>query len=211
MRQVCVELGPIMEPRPDMYVTFNIAPRHLKDSVVLNDVGAIFEGSPIRLTQVVLEVTERYELENLNAARRVIAALQALGCRVALDDVGTGHSGLSYILKLGVDIIKIDRMFVEAIKTDSHTQAIVATLVDLARNLHMKIVAEGVEQFEQVMHLRELGITAAQGYCFSPPVPGHVFMQLVQAMVKGAPTAGKEALAGPSKTYVSAVNRIKAA
>ena len=202
-----------MEARPDMYVGFNIAPRHLKDSVVLNDVGAIFEGSPIRLSQVVLEVTERYELENLNAARRVIAALQALGCRIALDDVGTGHSGLSYILKLGVDIIKIDKMFVEAIKTDPHTQAIVGTLVDLARNLRMKIIAEGVEQFEQVMYLRDRGIVAAQGYCFSPPVPGSVFVQLVQAMDKRAApgSISKETLAGTPKSYVAAVEQIKAA
>jgi sensor c-di-GMP phosphodiesterase-like protein len=211
MRQVCVELGPIMEARPDMYVAFNIAPRHLKDSMVLNDVGAIFEGSPIRLSQVVLEVTERYELENLAAARRVIASLQALGCRIALDDVGTGHSGLSYILKLGVDIIKIDKLFVEAVKTDPHTQAIVATLVDLARNLHMKIIAEGVEEFEQVMYLREHGIIAAQGYCFAPPLPGSVFVQLVQAMDSRTAAGTRDALTGPSKNFASAVARIAAA
>jgi len=174
---------------------------------VLNDVGAIFEGSPIRLSQVVLEVTERYELENLNATRRVIAGLQAIGCRIALDDVGTGHSGLSYILKLGVDIIKIDRLFVEAIKTDPHTQAIVGTLVDLARNLRMKIIAEGVEHFEQVVYLREHGISAAQGYRFAPPLPGSVFTQLVQAIDKRADSVAE----GPSKTYVNAVAHIKAA
>jgi sensor c-di-GMP phosphodiesterase-like protein len=211
MRHVCVELGPMLQSRPDMYITFNVAPRHLRDSMILNDVGAIFESSPIRLSQVVLELTERYELENLNAARRVIASLQALGCRIALDDVGTGHSGLSYILKLGVDIIKIDRLFVEAIKTDPQTQAIVGTLVDLARNLRMKIVAEGVEHFEQVAYLRELGISAAQGFCFSPPVPGSVFTQLVQAIDGRATPGAKPALAGPSKTYVSAVEKLAAA
>jgi sensor c-di-GMP phosphodiesterase-like protein len=207
MRHVCNELGPVMQARPDLYVAFNIAPRHFRDSIVLNDVGAIFEGSPIRLSQVVLEVTERYELENLNATRRVIAGLQAIGCRIALDDVGTGHSGLSYILKLGVDIIKIDRLFVEAIKTDPHTQAIVSTLVDLARNLRMKIIAEGVEHFEQVVYLRENGISAAQGYRFAPPLPGSVFAQLVQAIDKRPDSVA----AGPSKNYVSAVEHIKAA
>jgi sensor c-di-GMP phosphodiesterase-like protein len=213
MRQVCIDIGAIMEARPDMYVTFNIAPRHFTDSVVLNDVGAIFEGSPIRLSQVVLEVTERYELENLNAARRVIAALQALGCRVALDDVGTGHSGLSYILKLGVDIIKIDRLFVEAVKSDPHTQAIVATLVDLARNLHMKIVAEGVEHFEQVIYLREHGITAAQGYHFAPPLPCSVFTQLVQTLDKGGSGTAetKQTLPAGAKGYGPAVGRMAAA
>jgi EAL domain-containing protein (putative c-di-GMP-specific phosphodiesterase class I) len=149
---------------------------------VLNDVGSIFEGSSIRLSQVVLELTERHELHNLAAARRVIAALQALGCRIAIDDVGTGHSGLSYILKLGVDIIKIDKLFVDAIKTERHSQAIVATLVDLARNLRMQIVAEGVENFEQVIYLREHGISAAQGFVFAPPLPASAFLQLVEAI-----------------------------
>jgi sensor c-di-GMP phosphodiesterase-like protein len=182
MRQVCDQAGPALGQRPSMYVTFNIAPSHFAESLVLNDVGSIFEGTPIRMSQVVLEVTERNEITNLTATRRVIAALQGLGCRIAIDDVGTGHSGLSYILKLGADIIKIDKLFVEAIKTEQHSQAIVATLVDLARNLRMQIVAEGVENFEQVTYLREHGISAAQGFVFAPPLPGSAFLQLVAAM-----------------------------
>ena len=78
-----------------------------------------------------------------------------------IDDVGTGHSGLSYMLKLGVDIIKIDKMFVDAIGTDRNSTTIVETLIDLAHNMRMDVVAEGVENFEQVMHLRELGIRSA--------------------------------------------------
>jgi sensor c-di-GMP phosphodiesterase-like protein len=182
MRQVCREVGVAVGQRPNLYVAFNIAPRHFADSVLLNDVGSIFEGSSIPLSQVVLEITERNEIKNLSATRRVIAALQGLGCRIAIDDVGTGHSGLTYILKLGVDIIKIDKMFVEAIKTERHSQAIVGTLVDLASNLRMKIVAEGVENFEQVVYLREHGIRAVQGFVFAPALPGSAFLQLLEAM-----------------------------
>jgi len=205
MRQVCREVGTAVGARPHMYVTFNIAPRHFTDSVVLNDVGSIFEGSPLRLSQIVLEITERFEIENLNATRRVIAALQGLGCRVALDDVGTGHSGLSYILKLGVDIIKIDRLFVEAIKTEHQAQAIVETLVTLSRNLRMQIVAEGVERIDQVECLREHGITAAQGFLFAPPLPGTAFIKLLEAIAplavddapNDAPRAAAKAGAAP--------------
>ncbi len=71
--------------------------------------------------------------------------------RIAIDDVGTGHSGLSYMLKLGVDIIKIDKMFIDAIGTDRNSTTIIETLIDLARNMRMDIVAEGVESFEQVV------------------------------------------------------------
>lgn len=192
MRQVCNEVGTAVGARPHMYMTFNIAPRHFTDAVVLNDVGSIFEGSSIRLSQLVLEITERFEVQNLSATRRVIAALQGLGCRVALDDVGTGHNGLSYILKLGVDIIKIDKLFVEAIKTERHAQAIVETLVGLARDLRMQIVAEGVERIDQVEYLRDHGISAAQGYVFAPPLPGAAFTTLIEAIDPLAGDADKQ-------------------
>ena len=114
--------------------------------------------------------------------RRTVAALQRVGCKIAIDDVGTGHSGLSYILKLGVDIIKIDKMFVEAIGSESHSKAIIETLIDLAKNMRMEIIAEGVETFDQVTYLRERGIGAAQGYVFAPPLPAQSFLQLLEAM-----------------------------
>jgi EAL domain-containing protein (putative c-di-GMP-specific phosphodiesterase class I) len=176
-----------------MYVAFNIAPRHLRGDTLIDDIGSIFVGGPISMSQLVLEVTERHEIENLTATRCLIAALQGLGCRVAIDDVGTGHNGLSYTLKLGVDIIKIDKMFVDAIRTETHSQAIVDTLVDLARNLRMQIVAEGVENFEQVTYLRDHGISSAQGYVFSPALPGQAFKQLIEAISPLAHAPGVEA------------------
>jgi EAL domain-containing protein (putative c-di-GMP-specific phosphodiesterase class I) len=89
----------------------------------------------------VFELTELDSIENF-----------ALGVRIAIDDVGTGHGGLSHMLKLGVDIIKIDKMFVDAIGTDRNS------------------TSKGVENFEQVMHPREVGIRSAQGYVFAPPL-----------------------------------------
>ena len=87
-------------------------------------------------------MTERQPLENLTETRRIIAALRGLGVRVAIDDVGTGHSGLSYMLKLGVDIIKIDKMFIDAIGTDRNSNTIIETLIGLAQNMRMEIIAE---------------------------------------------------------------------
>lgn len=211
MRQVRNEVGTLLGERPGLYLAFNIAPRHFTDAVVLNDVGSIFEGSSISLSQIVLEITERFEIENLAATRRVIAALQGLGCRVALDDVGTGHNGLSYILKLGVDIIKIDRLFVEAIKTEPHAQAIVETLVGLANNLRMQIVAEGVEGVEEVEYLRDHGIRAAQGYLFAPPLPGAGFIKLVKAMGPLAGQGGEKAAQKAPKDVAATISRLAAA
>ncbi len=182
MRRVRKDMGEALGRRRHMSIAFNVAPAHFVDALILNDVGAIFDGSPIRLSQIVLELTERYEVENLTSTRRVVAALQGLGCKVAIDDLGTGHSGLSYILKLGVDIIKIDKIFVEAIGTEGHSKAIIETLIDLARNMRMEIIAEGVETFDQVTYLREHGISAAQGYVFAPPLPAESFLKLLEAM-----------------------------
>src|SRR5262249_17367288 len=95
--------------------------------------------------------------------------------------MSTAHSGLSYMLKLGVDIIKIDKMFVDAIGTDRNSTTIVETFVDLARNMRMDVVAEGVGNFEPVMHLRTLGVRLARGYVFAPPLPGSSFLQFVEA------------------------------
>ena len=182
MRNVCIEVGPALGRRPDLQISFNFAGKLFSEPSIVSDVCTIFANSPLKFSQVVLEVTERDPIENFTETRQTIAALQGLGVRIAIDDVGTGHSGLSYMLKLGVDIIKIDKMFVDAIGTDRNSTTIVETLVDLARNMRMDVVAEGVENFEQVMHLRALGVRSAQGYVFAPPLPGSSFLQLVEAI-----------------------------
>jgi sensor c-di-GMP phosphodiesterase-like protein len=182
MQRVCQEAGPDFGRRPHLKIAFNLTARHFANEEIVEDVRRIFNRSQIRLSQVSLEVTERQPLENLTETRRIVAALQGLGVRIAIDDVGTGHSGLSYMLKLGADIIKIDKMFIDALGTDRNSNAIIETLIDLAQNMRMEIIAEGVENFEQVVHLRELGVRAAQGYVFAPPLPAAAFLQLVEAI-----------------------------
>ena len=182
MRHVRDEMGPAVVERPFLRLGFNLAARHFMDDGIVSDVREIFEGSPVRLTQIVLEVTERQSLDSLTSARRVIAALQGLGIKVAIDDIGAGHAGLSYMLKLGVDIIKIDKMFIDALGHETSSMTIVETLIDLARNMRMDVIAEGVETFEQVVALRERGIRSAQGYVFAPPLPGSAFLELLAAI-----------------------------
>jgi sensor c-di-GMP phosphodiesterase-like protein len=182
MQRVREEMGEIIAIRPDVKLSFNLAAPHFADDRIIADVRDIFGNSQIPLRQITLEVTERQPLENLAAARRVIAGLQELGCGVAIDDVGTGHGGLSYILKLGADTIKIDKLFISAIGSEHHSTTILETLVDLARSMRMDVVAEGVETFEQVLKLRDLGILAAQGHVFCPPLAGASFVQLVEAI-----------------------------
>jgi sensor c-di-GMP phosphodiesterase-like protein len=182
MRRVCQEAGVVLGARPHLKIGFNLTAQHFADEEIVEDVRKIFRKSALRLSQIILEVTERQPIENLTETRRVIAALQGLGVKVAIDDVGTGHSGLSYMLKLGVDIIKIDKMFIDSLGTDRNSNTIIETLIDLAQNMRMDVIAEGVESFEQVLHLRDLGIRAAQGFVFSPPLPCSAFLQLVETI-----------------------------
>jgi len=182
MRQAAEDLGPLYAARPSLKCGFNLCAAHFRTERIVSDVLAIFSNSDIRLSQVLLEVTERDPLPDMDAARAIIARFQELGVRVALDDVGTGHGGMSYLLKLRVDVMKIDKLFIDALGAERLSTAIVDSLIDLAAHLNMDVIAEGVETFEQVEALRRRGVRSAQGYVFAPPLPGSSYRQLVEAM-----------------------------
>jgi sensor c-di-GMP phosphodiesterase-like protein len=205
------EFAQVLGLRPRVKFGFNLTARHFSNEAVVEEIREVFAGSPIRLSQIVLEVTEREPLEDLDMARRIIAALQDLGCKVAIDDVGTGHGGLSYMLKLGANYIKIDKMFIDAIGTERYSTTIIETLVELARSMRMEIVAEGVENFDQVKYLRERGIFLAQGYAFAPPLPGSLFRQLLEAAHPlGSGTIATETPAAVDE-FMAARDRVAAA
>jgi sensor c-di-GMP phosphodiesterase-like protein len=182
MRRACFEIGSVHVNRPELNVAFNLYAGHFANDSIIDELKLIFSNSQIALSQIVLEVTEREPLPDLDLARDIIGRLQKLGIRVAIDDVGTGHGGLSYLMKLGVDTIKIDKLFIDAISTERHSQTIIETLLELARTMNMEVIAEGVESFDQVEYLRRKGVHQAQGYVFAPPLPASSYIALVEAM-----------------------------
>ena len=192
MRKTREELGPLFGDHPELKISINLFAGHFDDRRILEDIVSIFEGGRISYDQLVFEVTERYPLRDIDKARKIIAEMHVLGCRVALDDTGTGHGGLAYLQQLGIDIVKIDKMFIDAMGTDLGASTIVDVLVELANSLGMGIVAEGVEREDQLQRLREKGVTAAQGYIFAPPLPGKMFIELASALLgegEGTPAA----------------------
>ena len=189
--------------RPQLKVGFNLFAGHFDDETIAKDVERIFGSSPIGMNQLMFEVTERQPLQNIARARIVIAKLQALGARVALDDVGAGHGGLSYLLKLGVDVMKMDKMFVDAIGTERYSVAIVDGMVRLAEDMNLDLIAEGVETIEQVEYLRGKGVRMAQGYVFAPPLPAASFKALVEAM-----TPAEKRQPGVEGRYVGALRHV---
>lgn len=180
MRVSVEEVGKLYGDNPDYKLSINLFAGHFLDREIISDIKEIFEPSEISYQQIVVEVTERHPLEDMELARKIMTELQALGVRIALDDVGTGHGGMAYLQKLGVDIIKIDKMFIDSISSDDNSTTIVDSMVELADNLGMGIIAEGVELEEQIERLLELGVTAAQGYYFAQAMPANEFIEFAQ-------------------------------
>ena len=182
MEQARDELGAAYRDRPHLKIAFNLFTGHFKDFSIIADAERIFAGSGIGLGQLVFELTERHPLPDLDKARKIIRRLQALGVRVALDDAGTGHSGLAHVQQLGVDILKIDKLFVDAIDVEADAAPIVDMLIELASRMGFAVVAEGVERFDQVQYLKARGVREAQGHVFAPALSASSFLTLVSHM-----------------------------
>jgi len=160
-------------------ISVNIVPRHIVAPDFVDNLRRIVAGAKVSPRQVVLEITEREELEDLLRAASVIAELRELGFKVAIDDVGVGHSGLSQVQRLGANILKIDKFFVDSIGRDPTANAVVRMLVQLARELKMNVHAEGIETDEQVSALIACGVEEGQGYLVSRPLPVAEFIEFL--------------------------------
>ena len=183
MMNVVDEMEDLHETRPDLKLGINLFDDHFENLDIVEDIKEIFGPSKISYSQLMFEVTERQPLNDIERARIVIRNMRSLGCKVALDDAGTGHGGLAYLQQLGLDVIKIDKLFIDAIGTDSLSAPIVDSLINLAESLGMEVVAEGVEEPLQVEYLREKGVSLAQGFLFAKPLPYETYKRLIERMV----------------------------
>ena len=182
MEQVRADLNDLCRDMPDFKISINLFEGHFRDGSVVEDVQAIFGGSDISYRQLVFEITERHPLGDADQANTVIAGLHALGSRLAMDDAGTGHSNLAYMQTLGVDVIKIDRVFVDMIKPGIGQVPVLDGLIAMARDLGTEIVAEGVETEAQALYLRSRGVYQAQGFLFSPAIKARPFRDLARGL-----------------------------
>jgi len=175
------ELFPRLGEDEHFKMSVNVSPRHLLSDGFIETLLRIVVGARVSPSQIVLEITERTELPDLEKAACVVKALREHGFRVAMDDVGVGHSGLSQMKGLGANIIKIDKFFIDSITQDVSAATIIQTLAGLARDLQMTVIAEGIETPEQVQALIKCGVEEGQGYLVSPPLPFSKFDELMDA------------------------------
>jgi diguanylate cyclase (GGDEF)-like protein len=150
-------------------VAVNISARQLRDDSLPGVITACLARYAIAATLIEIEVTESCFIEQPALAEQVLDALHALGIRISLDDYGTGFSGLSHLKRLPISTLKIDRSFIRDIRNDNSDAVIVSSTISLSHNLGLKVVAEGVETRDQVVHLKTAGCDELQGYYFHRP------------------------------------------
>ncbi|MDD3239343.1 MAG: EAL domain-containing protein, partial [Lachnospira sp.] len=127
---------------------------------------------------IVLEITESFAINDMKRVLEIINGLKKLGPKIALDDFGTGYSSLNYIKQLPLDIIKVDKTFIDGIVEDEYAQAFIRLIVELSKTIDTKIVVEGIESQEQYELLKSLGVNYIQGYYFGKPIGATEFEQL---------------------------------
>ena len=149
----------------------NLSGHQFRDANLVDDVQAVLHATGLAPKQLELEITESVLVDDASAAGRTLRALAALGVTLAIDDFGTGYSSLSYLRRFPIKTRKIDRSFVAEMKSSQDAYAIVRSIVSLAHNLGMTVVAEGVESVGQLALLAELGCARLQGFLFSRPLP----------------------------------------
>ena len=165
---------------PFQHVGINISSADLQRGTLYDRLRTVFDAADVPLKHVILEVTESVYLGQKNPViGRQIEALRAKGLHVALDDFGTGFASLTHLLSVPVDIIKIDKSFVDRLTADDPSVAIVEGLIQIARKLGIRVIAEGIEREDQASLLRQFGCKLGQGYLFSPAVPREIAFQLL--------------------------------
>jgi diguanylate cyclase (GGDEF)-like protein/PAS domain S-box-containing protein len=168
-------------PALDLGMSVNLSPRQLLDSRLIDDITRVLAQSNLDPRALTLEITESVFLADRQAAVTRLRGLKELGLRIALDDFGTGYSSLSRLRELPIDLLKIDKDFIDGIATSTESRGLVQAILSMAETLALETIAEGVEDAEQAEHLQALGSEYVQGYLFSRPLPAGEATELLRA------------------------------
>ena len=162
---------------PDFHVNVNLSVVQLLQKDVVKNIEKILLKTGVNPKNIILEITESFAINDMNRVLEIIKGLKKLGPRIALDDFGTGYSSLNYIKQLPLDLIKVDKTFIDDILEDEYAQAFVRLIVELSKTIGTKLVVEGVEHQEQYELLRGLGVHYIQGFYFGKPAAAKDFEQ----------------------------------
>jgi EAL domain-containing protein (putative c-di-GMP-specific phosphodiesterase class I) len=174
LREACREVASWRRASPELaevQVSVNLSACQFADDHLLELVASALHESGLDPSALWLEITETAVMDEVETTIRTLAGLKSLGVQLSIDDFGTGYSSLSYLKRFPVDVLKIDRSFVDGMGVDAEDEAIVTAVVRMAQALGKGVVAEGIENSRQLVGLSELGCDAGQGFFFSKPEP----------------------------------------
>ena len=175
MTRAAHRLAPLARQHRQLYFSFNLTPDQLRAPLIVQTLTELFNPETLPRGQVLLELTEREIVDP--TAQGALAALHRAGWRIAIDDFGTGHSSLSLLERLPIQRLKIDRAFVASIGSHSASRPVLDAIIGLARDLDIRLIAEGVETQDQWDYLAARGVGSAQGYLIARPMPLPAFEQ----------------------------------
>ena len=165
---------------PPLYISVNVSAKQLHDPSLRGQVQRTLAQTGLEAATLTIEITENVLMHDTDVALEALAGLKALGVKLAIDDFGIGFSSLSYLRRLPVDTVKIDRSFVSGVASGSEEWTLARGIVRLVHGLGLQTVAEGVERADQRAHLRALGCGLAQGYYFARPMPHEGITSLLE-------------------------------
>jgi diguanylate cyclase (GGDEF)-like protein/PAS domain S-box-containing protein len=192
LRRACREAQRWTQDRgQSVRITVNLSGRQLQDAGIIDDVRFALHESGLDPAQLVLEITESMLMQNTEVSMSRLTALKALGVSLAIDDFGTGYSSLSYLQRYPIDILKIDKAFVDVIDKGGEGPVLAQAIVALGETLRMNTVAEGIETEAQRGHLLDLGCELGQGFLFAPPLDAEEYWRLLLARGARTPYVGR--------------------
>jgi diguanylate cyclase (GGDEF)-like protein/PAS domain S-box-containing protein len=173
LREACLRLRAWQDSLPrstDVWMSVNLSSVQLRHPALFEQIEEALRDSGLDARSLVLELTEGIAMENPTSVKTLLMQLRAMGIRISIDDFGTGYSSLAYLRQFPVDSLKVDRSFVRGMETNKDMADIIGTMTVMAQQLGLHVVAEGVENEEQVVLLRRLHCESAQGYLFAKPL-----------------------------------------
>ncbi len=165
---------------PPLRVAVNLSGRQFRQETLLHEIAAVLREAGLDPSYLEIEITEGTVMQHAADSIKTLHALKEMGLHIAVDDFGTGYSSLSYLRRFPIDLLKIDRSFINEVVQNPDDAAITATIIAMARSLRLDTVAEGVETLEQLEFLKRNGCRVIQGYLFSRPLPAAAFTVLLR-------------------------------
>lgn len=186
---------------PEIRMSINISARHLNEANFVKKITQALNKFGVPGHCLELEITENALMNDMEGVIKKLKQLRALNISIAIDDFGTGYSSLTYLHKLPIHTLKIDRSFLQEDRFSNEDHTIVNTIVAMAKGLKLNVIAEGIETQRQLDYLREIDCNEAQGYLFGRPLSAKIISQMVMQKPFALPESNKPGLSLPSKQH----------